>query len=586
MTSFWDRIRQRKLAQWALAYIAGGWLVLQVIDVLGQNLGWPPWVFQVTIALLSVGFLAALVLAWYHGERGRQRVSGIELLMLAGILVIAGGVVALVRGDADPAPARSPTAVEGDESSAPPPVASDSAPSIAVLPLENLSPDPDDAFFAAGMHEEILTRLTKIGELSVRGRTSVTQYRDSPKNLRQIGRELRARFILEGSVQRAGDRVRITTQLIDAERDEHLWAESYERRMTVENLFGIQTDVSQKVVEALQAEITPEEQARLGRAPTENLQAYNLYLTGRHLADRRTTESMNRAVGYFQDAVELDSTYAPAYVGIAEIEIALGSWGQTAPDRAFPAAREAAQQALSLDDLLGEAWSSLGYIRFWYDREWEASERAFRRAIELNPSYSTAHHWYSLLLVALGRFDEAEAAIGRAVELDPLSRIIRTIEGRLYWIRGDLERAVTAHRRAVEIDPGYAVGHMWLGLAYESQSRLDLARRHLRRAAELDPEGPIPQAGLAHGHAIGGETDDAFQLLRELRRRGDGESPVPYWSAVVHADLGRVDRAFEELERAVRVRDGWITDLAVTPLFESLRSDPRFESLVRRLGLE
>lgn len=574
------------MVQWALAYLAGAWLVLQVLDVFGQNLDWPGWIFRATTAVLAVGFLAALVVAWYHGERGRQRVSGVELLMLAGILVLAGTAVALVRGDASPPARETVTSPEQGPSSPPPRPGVDAAATVAALPFDNLSGDTAAEPFVRGIHSDLITQLSRIGALKVISRTSVERYRDTDRALPEIARELGASWILEGDVQTAGGRVRVNAQLLDAGADVHVWAESYDRSLTVENIFQIQADLARKIAAALEAELSPEEQVRLGRAPTENLQAYNLYLTGRHLADRRSAESLNRAVGYFREAIELDSTYARAYVGIAEVQIALGSWGLVPASQAFPAAREAARKALSLEGFLGEAWTSLGYIRYWYDWDWEAAEAAFRRAVELSPSYSTAHHWYSLLLATLGRFDEAERAINRAVELDPLSRIIRTIAARLHWLRGESERAVAEHRRALEIDPGYAVGHMWLALAYESQGKIDEARRHFRRAAELDPEAPVPLAGLAHAHAIAGEEARALELLAELRRRGGGQSPVPYWSAVVHTDLGQIDRAFEELDRAFRVRDGWMTELKVTPLLAPLRPDPRYSALLRRLGLD
>lgn len=592
LPDFLAELKRRQVYRVAVTYATVAFIGFQAVNLLIPATTLPAWADELLLAFLIAGFPVALVLAWAFevtpegvrrapgvaaeggtgpgaeagGERreGRRR-TWLYGTALVGALAVVGYVFLGTGGGAD------------GEGSA--------LRSVAVLPFDNLSDEPDAEPFVQGIHADLTTQLSTVGALKVISRTSVERYRDTERPLPEIARELGASWILEGGVQAAGDRVRVSARLLDAGSDAYVWAERYDRRLTVENVFRIQADLAGKIAAAMEAELSAEERGRLGRPPTGNLEAYNLYRTGRRLADRRSTESLERAVDYFREAIAHDSTYAQAYVGIADVHTQLGTWGVMTHGEAFHTAREAAQKALSLDDRLGSAWASLGYIRFWYDWKWEAADRAFRRAVELNPSYSTAHHWYSLLLASLGRFEEAETAIDRALELDPLSRIVRTIEARLHWLRGDEERAVAGHRRALELDPGYAVGHMWLALAYESQGRLDDARRHYERASALDPDAPVPLAGMAHAHAISGEREEALELLRELRRRGGGESPVPVWSAVVHADLGQVDRAFEQLDLAFRVRDGWLTDLEVNPLLAPLRSDPRYRSLARRLGL-
>lgn len=582
MSRFWKRLRERKMVQWALAYLAGVWLVVQIVDVFGQNLGWPGWIFRSAVAALAVGFLAAMVVAWYHGERGRQRMSGVELALLAGILAMAGAAVMVVRGDP---PGLEPPGLRDGAPDVAPAGRIDAAGTVAVLPFANLSGDPEVEGFVRGIHDDLLTQLSMLGALRVISRTSVERYRETERTIPEIGRELGASWILQGGIQRSGDRIRMNAQLLDAEADVHVWAERYDLRLTVENIFQIQADLARNIASALQAELSPEEETQLGRAPTEDLEAYNHYRTGRHLADRRSTESLGLAVVHFQRAIELDPTYGRAYAGMADAYTQMGTWGLIPGDEAFPAASDAARNALRVDPLLGDAWASLGYIHYWYDWDWEAAESAFRRAIELSPSYSTAHHWYSLLLVTLNRFGEARAALDRAVELDPLSRIIRTIKGRLHWLSGEADHAVEEHRRALELDPAYAVGHMWLGLAHESLGEVGEAVRHYGRAAELDRESPVLLAGLARAHVLSGEAGRAMELLEDLRRRGGGESPVPFWTAVVHAGLGRRDAAFDELELAFRSRDGWLTEVGVTPLLEPIRPDPRYAALLRRLDL-
>lgn len=586
-------LKRRNVYQVAVTYLVAAFVVVQLADLAAGAFDFPGWFEPMIWVVAGLGFPITLVVAWafeltpegvrrttetdpaqvaaeadlMSPEQDRAR-SRLAMKALVGLGLVGAAVVGgwyLMGG--------------GGES----PEISDNT--VAVLPFDNLSEELAAEPFVRGIHADLTTQLSMMSALKVISRTSVERLNDAGRPVPEIARELGASWVLAGGVQTAGDSVRVTAQLLDARSDAQVWAERYDRRLTVENIFGIQADLAQNIADAMEAEISPEEQGRLGRPPTADLEAYNLYRMGRNLADRRSTESLSQAADYFREAIALDSSYAQAYVGLADVHTQLGTWGVMSRREAFRTAREAAQRALSLDDVLGSAWTSLGYIRYWYDWDWGAAEQAFRRAIELNPGYSTAHHWYSLLLATLGRFDEAETAIGRAVERDPLSRIIRTIEARLRWLRGDAEGAVTGHRRALELDPSYAVGHMWLALAYENQGMIDEARRHYRRATTLDPDGPVPLAGLAHAHAISGERQEARELLRELRRRGEGESPVPFWSAVVHADLGEIDRAFEQLDLALRVRDGWVTELAVTPLLAPLRSDPRYHELAGQLGL-
>jgi len=423
MSSFLQRLKQRKLFQWALAYLAGAWLVLQAMEVTAEPFGWPLALQRGVTILLVVGFLVALVLAWYHGEQGRQRVSGPELLMIAALLAIAAILLAILRPEVEaPATPYAGLPVDGEK------------PAIAVLPFDNFSPNPDDAYFADGMHDEIITQLSRISALKVISRTSVMQYRDERRPVRNIAAALSVNYVLEGSARKAEDRVRLTVQLIDADRDEHVWAEEYDRDLTAAHLFEIQSEVAERVASALAVELTASERERIERHPTESLAAYDLYMLGRYYWNQLSAQGLERAVEYFERALDLDPDFALAYSGLADTYmIQTQGWG-LAPRDVFPKAREAAERALALDSTLAEAHTSLGGVLLFYDWDFEAAEAAFRRAIELNPNYAPAPHWLGISLYSRGRFAEASQAVERALALDPRSTYVKMNVGYLLYV--------------------------------------------------------------------------------------------------------------------------------------------------------
>ncbi len=458
--------------------------------------------------------------------------------------------------------------------------------SIAVLPLENLSGDEETEYFSDGITEDIITQLSKISDLNVISRTSVMQYKQTVKTIREIGHELNVSTVLDGSVRRDGDRVRIVSQLIEATTNDLLWAERYDRELT--DVFAIQSDVAQRIAEALQATISPRERSLIERRPTEDVEAHNLYLRGRYLWNRRTRAGLESGADYFRQATERDPEYAPAFAGLADAYLLLGSY-QYMPEReATQQARGALERALQLDDDLAEAHASRGQV-LRAERDWVGEEQAYLRAIELNPSYSTAHQWYATLLAALGRREEAIREAELARSLDPLSHAIGVTAGVVHFVNRDYEGAIERLENTLELEPSYFSAHVWLSMSYSEMGRTAEALQAYEKLVELRPD--IPQWGffLANVYARSGQTE----LARETLARVTEEADDLTLSAWVHASLGERDRALDLLEQAFE-DDSWtmfvffrnfLFYLDEGPWFDPLRADPRFGALVEQMRL-
>jgi TolB-like protein/Flp pilus assembly protein TadD len=574
MSSLLERLKERKLFQWALAYLAGAWLILQLVEVLGQIFQWSLAVQQGITVLLAIGFFLALVLAWYHGEKGRQRASGAELLMIAALLAIAAILLTIVGPKEEAATTSEPMlAVEGEK------------PAVAVLPFENISPNPEDAYFADGMHEQITSQLSQVSAIRVISRTSVMQYREERKPVRDIAAELGVNYLLEGSARKAEDRVRLTVQLIDADRDEHVWAEEYDRDLTAAHLFEIQSEVAERVASALEVELTTTERERIERHPTESLAAYDLYLLGRYYWNQLDAEGLRRAVEYFEGAIDLDSDFALAYTGLADTYmIQTQGWG-LAPRDVFPKAREAATRALELDPTLAEAHASLGHVRLFYDWNWEGAEAAFRRAIELNPNYAPAPHWLAMCLMARAHFAEAIQAVQQALALDPQSPYVRMNVGYIFYVSRQYDRALAEYSDALEAHPN-AVMRAVRGGVYVQQGMFDEGISDIELASEmLEGRNLIPAAYLGFAYARAGRRNDAERVLRELQEISAERFVNPDYLAIVLIGLGENDRAIEWLYRATEARTDWPVFFPVDPVTDSIRSDPRYQELLRRVGL-
>jgi serine/threonine-protein kinase len=456
--------------------------------------------------------------------------------------------------------------------------------SLAVLPLANLSGDPEQEYFADGMTDELIADLGQIEALRVISRTSVMQYKGVKKPLPQIARELNVDAVIEGSVLRSGDRVRITAQLIQAVTDKHLWAKSYERDLR--DVLALQSEVAGAIANEIKIKLTPQEQARLASARPVNPEAYQAYLKGRLFWNKRTVQGLKKAIEYFNEAIDKDPSYGLAYAGLADCYNLLGTDILAAfrPEEAFPRGKAAAMKALEIEDTLAEAHGSLAWARLVYEWDWSAAEQEFKRAIDLNPNYGTAHHRYALYLASLGRLDEALAEIRRAQELDPLSPMINVNVGTIFFYARHYDQAAEQIRRALELDPNFAFAHWYLGRTYEQKSMHREAVRELQKAARLSEENPNFMAPLGHAYARAGQRAEAWKVLEQLKELSKRAYVPAYAMVDIYTGLGEKEEAFTWLEKAYEQHCSWLVWLKVDPELDPLRSDPRFQHLLRRMN--
>ena len=454
--------------------------------------------------------------------------------------------------------------------------------SIAVLPLENLSHDPEQEYFADGMTEALIAGLAKIGALRVISRTSVMRYKGARVPLPEIARALNVDAVMEGSVLRHGNRVRITTLLIEAATDRNLWAETYERELG--DIFALQSEVAQAVAGEIRVKLTPHEAATLAGGRAVDPQAYHAYLKGRYHWEKRSEEGLKRALEYFHEAIERDPTYALAYVGLADYYITLGNFSLMSSQECYPKGKAAAKKALQTDPGSAEALTTLAVIQGSYEWDREGAEASFRRAIELNPNYATAHHWYADHLVSLGRFDEGIAEGGRALKLDPLSLVINAdLGGYLFYARR-YDEALEQVRKMLDLDPSFASAVRQLGGVYEQMGRYDEAIAEFEKTRQLTGGATYSLTALAHAYALAGRTQDARRMLAELAEVAKRKFVSSYGLAAVHVALGEVDRAFEWLERGFEEHDRALIWLKVAPRFDALRGNARLQEMLRRVG--
>jgi TolB-like protein/DNA-binding winged helix-turn-helix (wHTH) protein/Flp pilus assembly protein TadD len=455
--------------------------------------------------------------------------------------------------------------------------------SLAVLPLENLSGDASQNYFADGMTDELITDLAQISALRVISRTSVMAYKGARKPLPEIARELNVDAVIEGSVLRSGDQVRITAQLIEASTDRHLWSRSYEGDLR--DTLALQSKVAGAIADQIRINLTPQEQAALKNVKVVNPEAYESYLKGRYFWNKRTADGLKVALAYFQQAIEEDPKYAQAYSGLADTYALLGDWQYAVltPKEAFPKAKAAAIKALELDSTLGEAHNSLAFVLDAFDWDLDAGGKEFRRAIELNPGYATAHHWYAWHLSLFGRFDEAIAEMRKAENLDPLSLIINADVAELLVIAHHYDESIAQSRKTIEMDPNFALAHNQLAQAYLQKQMYDEAVAELNKAVQLSGGSPTIVANLARAYVASGKRSEAIKLLNDLKKRSIHGYSNGSEIATIYASLGDTDQAMNWLEKAYEER--FNPGVLLRPGFDPLRSDPRFQDLVHRVGL-
>jgi len=455
--------------------------------------------------------------------------------------------------------------------------------SLVVLPLENLSGDKDQDYFADGMTDELIANLAKIRSLHVISRSTAMTYKGTRKPLSEIARELNVDAVVEGTVMRVGSRVRITAELVQVSTDHHLWADTYESQMG--DVLALQNRVSAAIVNEIRINLTPEERERLAKTPAVAPEAYENYLKGLYYWNKRSDENLTRAIGYFERATQLDPNYALAYAGLSDCYAIISAeiFGTMPASEAAPKARAAAVRALELDPTLAEAQTSLATEKFNYEWDWSGAAQGFERAIGLNPSYATAYQRYSLYLIAMGRAQDSFAQIQKARELDPLSLSINFSLGwRLYMAR-QYDAAITQLKDTLEMDPSYELPHLVAGQAYEQKGNYALAIPELRKAVELSRGTPLMVSALAHAYARSGNRTEAEKLLAQLQAKSMNQYVSPYYFAIVCVGLGRTEEALDWLEKAFGDRSNGLVFLKVEPELDDLRSNSRFIALQQKL---
>jgi len=456
---------------------------------------------------------------------------------------------------------------------------------LAVLPFVNLSADKEQIYFTDGMTEEMITQLGRLDppRLGVIARTSVMKFRDTKRSIRQIGKELGVHYILEGSVRREGQRVRVTAQLNRVSDQTHQWADDYDAELA--DVFAVQTKIAKGIAQTLMPKLLEARGLAIARPPTQSAAAHEAYLKGRYYLNRRTEEGLGKAIQYLAQAAALDPGYAVAHAGLADAYLLLSSYGLRPPPEVVPQAKAEAREALRLDESLAEGHTSLASILQDYDWDWPGAEREFKRAIELDPSYSTAHQWYADYLVAMGRMDDALKEIQQARELDPLSPIISADLGTWYFYARRYDDAVDQYRKTIELDENFAAVYTPLGLALWQQGRHPEAVEAFEKAAALAGASPEDVAALRQATEASGPAGVWRWRLDVLTRMAHESYVSPFDFAVAYALLGQRDQAFEWLDRAYHERSPQLVELRMDALLDSLRSDPRFDRLLHRIGL-
>lgn len=454
---------------------------------------------------------------------------------------------------------------------------------IAVLPLANISPDPNDAYFADGMTEELISTISKVRDLRVISRTSVMKYRGATKNVGEIARELNVGAVLEGSVRKSANRLRITVQLIDVKNDEHLWSQSYDREL--EDVFAIQSDIAQRVAQALEVHLITKEKKRIDKKATESVEAYSLYLKGLHYRGERTEEGFKKAIEYFEEALRRDPKFALAYAGMADCYAQLAEDGLLPPKEGFPKAKDLALKALEIDDTLAEAHATLGAVLEDYYLDLPGAEREFERTLALNPNYGKVCRSYGAHLACMGRLNEAVAEIRRAQEVNPLALDVNDCAATIFNCVNRYKDAVQTCQTMLRIDQNYFPAYQDLAETYLQNSMFKQAIEVLEKALTISKGASTVKGRLGYAYALSAQKGKARKILAELERDSEQRYVSPITVALVHTGLGEKDQAIKWLEKAYEERSGGLLTLKVRPIWSSLHSEPGFVRLLNKIGL-
>ncbi len=602
--NFFAELQRRHVYKVGAAYAVAGWLLVQVVTQVFPIFEVSVLAQRIIVLVIVAGFPITLILAWLFditsegivrtgalptsGEApgARRDRLGIDrklnyvlgALLLAAVAYLAAERVGLINGSR-----KVSTVATGIVEK-----------SIAVLPFENRSEDKANAYFADGIQDEILTRLSKIADLKVISRTSTEHYKSAPENLPEIARQLGVANIVEGSVQKNGDAVRVNVQLIKAANDSHLWADTFDRKLT--DIFAVESEVAKAIADQLRAKLTGREEEAIRNQPTENSEAHQLYLKGRYFWNKRTSDGLKTSIDYFNQAIDKDPAYGPAYAGLADAYAVLPNYSRTPGKEAYPKAEAAAIKALEIDDKLAEAHIALANVRVWH--KWaKAAEPEFKRGLERNPNYSTGHQWYSIYLSLVGRHDEAILEMEKAKELDPFSIIINTELGCPYLYSRRYDRAIEYFTKAVEMDSNFPFAHFALAEAYDRTGRFNEALAEHEKAIDLAHRGQAFE--LAGGdaprawYAMTGPLQNAYGALRgPIYWQGRLESAKKLYEqgsatatglADIYSILGDKEQALAWLAKAYEESDDFLVFINIQPQFDKLHSDSRFQALVNKI---
>src|SRR5881398_3072748 len=580
--NFFAELKRRNVYKVAVAYAVVGWLLVQVATQVFPFLEIPNWVVRLVIVLVAIGFPIALVIAWAFEitPQGIERTEVADTMPVAPgqkkhawmYVAIVGAVLSIGLFFLGRYGFRNATSSSSELSGK----------SIAVLPFDNLSRDPDNAYFAEGVQDEILTRLAKVADLKVISRTSTQRFKSAPSDLREIAKQLGVMHIVEGSVQKANDQVRVNVQLINALTDAHLWADTYDRKLT--DIFAVESEIAKTIADALQAKLTGSEKQMMAAQPTSNTEAYELYHKGKSLWEKRSGDNIPKAIAFYEQAIARDPNYALAYAGLAQAYILVPFY--TGADRfdAYAKAKDAAIKALRLDSNLAEAHAALGKVLFFSEIDLAGAMREYKRAIELEPNDATAHHWFGNdSLAALGQFEEAIAEGKRSVELDPLSVVINVDLGETFYYARRYDEAARQMRKALEIDPTSFYAHYNLGIVLQLKGDLSGAIAEYEKAKQLG-DNPLVSALCASAKALAGDKNAALRMLSNFDELSRHREVVGYCRALLYLSLNNKDEAMRWLEQGFKERDGSnISWIKVDPLLDPLHGDPRFEALVQKV---
>ena len=580
---FFSELKRRNVYKVAVAYAVVGWLLIQVATQVFPFFEIPNWAVRLVVLVIIVGFPVALVIAWAfeltpeglkrteaadrEGAKPSRKRAWIYVVIIAAALSIGLFFVArytLPNQQAGPAEITKK--------------------SIAVLPFENATNEPGTEYLSEGISEALINSLSELQQLRVIARPTAFRYKLKDVDPRQVGRELGVAAVLTGKVRQMQDALNVQVDLVDAVTGTQIWGAGYDRKIA--DLVAVKQAIAQEVAAKLTLKLSSEEQRQLVKRDSTNAKAYQFYLRGRYFWNKRTSDGIKQAIEHFQQSIEHDPNFALGYVGLADSYIGLTFYDFAAPHETMPKAKESALKALALDNTLAEAHASLAHILMNYDWNWSAAEKEFKRSIELKPDYAQAHQWYAIhCLTATGRLEEAVQEMKKALELEPASLVMNTFMGATLYYAGHYDKAIDQCRRAIQMDPNFAAAHWHLGLAYQQKHDLDAATEEFKKAISLSGGSPLMRAALGGAYAASQKKDEANEMLDELNELAKRQYVSAYEVAKIYVALGNDDQAFQLLAKAYAEHAFHLAYLNVCPQFKSVRSDPRFQDLVQRVGL-